>query len=86
MMSAGNLAFWSEDPNSTLELVRKKICNRVCAMVKALGKARFAERKAMINRKHDLAIAKQAQVLRISRGSVYYLRGAYRSPWRRRSV
>ena len=27
----------------------------------------------MINRKHDLPITKQAQVLRISRGSVYYL-------------
>jgi hypothetical protein len=27
----------------------------------------------MINREHDLPITKQAQVLRISRGSVYYL-------------
>ena len=33
----------------------------------------FAERKAMIDRAHDLPITKQAQVLRISRGSVYYL-------------
>src|SRR5467141_651299 len=33
----------------------------------------IAERKAMINREHDLAITKQAEVLRISRGSVYYL-------------
>jgi hypothetical protein len=31
------------------------------------------ERKAMINREHDLPITKQALVLRISRGSVYYL-------------
>jgi putative transposase len=30
----------------------------------------------MINRKHDLPITKQAQVLRISRGGVYYLRPA----------
>ena len=30
----------------------------------------------MINRKHDLPITKQAQVLRISRGSVYYLKEA----------
>ena len=27
----------------------------------------------MIDRKHDLSITKQANVLRISRGSVYYL-------------
>src|SRR5258707_5619074 len=33
----------------------------------------MAERKAMIDRKHDLSIAKQADVLKISRGSVYYL-------------
>src|SRR6478736_1271775 len=33
----------------------------------------IAERKAMIDREHDLPITKQAQVLRISRGSVYYL-------------
>src|SRR5205823_766905 len=35
--------------------------------------SRFAERKAMIDREHDLPITKQAQVLRISRGSIYYL-------------
>ena len=35
--------------------------------------SRFVERKAMIDREHDLPITKQAQVLRISRGSVYYL-------------
>src|SRR5207253_8221384 len=34
---------------------------------------RFAERKAMIAPAHDLAIAKQAKALNISRGSVYYL-------------
>ena len=33
----------------------------------------IAERKAMIDREHDLPITKQADVLRISRGSVYYL-------------
>src|SRR3979411_2281314 len=33
----------------------------------------FAERKAMIIREHALPITKQAEVLRISRGSVYYL-------------
>src|SRR5947208_15222553 len=33
----------------------------------------IAERKAMIDRGHDLPITQQAQVLRISRGSVYYL-------------
>ena len=33
----------------------------------------IAERKAMIDRKHDLPITRQAEVLCISRGSVYYL-------------
>src|SRR6202165_141130 len=33
----------------------------------------IAERKAMIDRKHDLPITQQAEVLRISRRSVYYL-------------
>ncbi|MDH2349040.1 IS3 family transposase [Bradyrhizobium sp. SSUT77] len=33
----------------------------------------IAERKAMIDREHDLSITKQAEILRISRGSVYYL-------------
>ncbi|MEH2548684.1 hypothetical protein V1283_005329 [Bradyrhizobium sp. AZCC 2262] len=33
----------------------------------------IAERKAMIDRGHDLSITKQAEVLKISRGSVYYL-------------
>ena len=33
----------------------------------------IAERKAMIDRAHDLPITKQAEALRISRGSVYYL-------------
>jgi hypothetical protein len=36
-------------------------------------KGGIAERKAMIDREHDLPISKQAEVLRISRGSVYYL-------------
>ena len=33
----------------------------------------FAERKAMIDRSHDLPITRQAKVLNVSRGSVYYL-------------
>ena len=32
----------------------------------------FAERKAMIDRSHALPITKQAKVLNVSRGSVYY--------------
>src|SRR3954471_7593406 len=32
----------------------------------------IAERKTMIDREHDLPITQQAEVLRISRGSVYY--------------
>jgi putative transposase len=37
------------------------------------GQGGFAERKAMIDRSHDLPITKQAKVLNVSRGSVYYL-------------
>src|SRR6185503_16065090 len=33
----------------------------------------IAERKAMIDREHELPITKQAEALKISRGSVYYL-------------
>jgi putative transposase len=33
----------------------------------------FAERKAMIDRSHALPITRQAKVLNVSRGSVYYL-------------
>src|ERR1700682_4398023 len=33
----------------------------------------IAERKAMIDREHDLSITRQSEVLKISRGSVYYL-------------
>ena len=33
----------------------------------------MAERKAMIDREHDLPITKQAEILKVSRGSVYYL-------------
>src|SRR5690606_22987413 len=34
---------------------------------------RTAERKAMIDRNHKLSVSRQARVLGISRGSVYYL-------------
>src|SRR5580704_3570241 len=34
---------------------------------------RFAERKAMIDREHDLPITRQTETLNVSRGSVYYL-------------
>src|SRR3954470_14682952 len=37
------------------------------------GQSGFAERKAMIDRSHDLSITKQAKVLNVSRGSVYSL-------------
>ena len=33
----------------------------------------MAERKAMIDREHDLPVTRQAEILKISRGSVYYL-------------
>ena len=41
--------------------------------VRCAQQGRPAERKAMINREHDLPIASQAKALNISRGSVYYL-------------
>jgi len=31
----------------------------------------------MIDREHDLPVTKQAEILKISRGSVYYARYAY---------
>jgi putative transposase len=37
------------------------------------GQGGFAERKAMIDRSHDLPITRQARMLNVSRGSVYYL-------------
>src|SRR3954451_21854944 len=37
------------------------------------GQGGFAERQAMIDRSHDLPITRQAKVLNVSRGSVYYL-------------
>jgi putative transposase len=39
----------------------------------ALTKAGLAERKAMIDREYELPITKQAEVLKVSRGSGYYL-------------
>src|SRR6188472_1374815 len=39
----------------------------------APGQGGFALRKAMIDRSHDLPITKQAKMLNVSRGSVYYL-------------
>ena len=38
----------------------------------APGQGGFAERKAMIDRSHDLPITRQAKMLNVSRGSVYY--------------
>src|SRR3954467_8038786 len=46
----------------------------------APGQGGFAERKAMIDRSHDLPITKQAKVLNVSRGSVYYLPRAPSTP------
>ena len=49
----------------------------------ALGKAGRAERKAMIDRSHALPLTRQAEVLGISRGSLYYQprAGAQRPIW-----
>src|ERR1700675_3844503 len=40
----------------------------------------IAERKAMIDREHELSITRQAKVLSVSRSSVYYLRARCRKP------
>jgi hypothetical protein len=40
----------------------------------------IAERKAMIDREHDLSITKQAEILKVSRGSVYICRGRFLPP------
>jgi hypothetical protein len=40
--------------------------------VRSARRGRHAERKAMINRSHDLPIVRQAELLNVSRGSVYY--------------
>src|SRR5215207_5606364 len=40
--------------------------------VRCAQQSRPAERQAMIDRTHDLSIAKQAEALGIGRGSVYY--------------
>jgi len=45
---------------------------------KARLASRHAERKAMIDRSHDLPLVKQAKALGISRGSVYSLPGRFR--------
>ena len=45
--------------------------------------SRPAERKAMIDRSHDLPLSRQARALGISRGSVYYLPRPVPAPiWR----
>jgi putative transposase len=59
------------------------VTNFVCAKIEERAleiifkrrahQGRIAERKTMIDRKHDLSITKQAEVLQISRGSVYNL-------------
>jgi DNA-binding transcriptional MocR family regulator len=38
----------------------------------ALSKSRTAERKAMIDRRHDLPLGRQAELLKLSRRSIYY--------------
>ena len=38
----------------------------------ALGKSRPVERKAMIDRSHDLSLVRQAELLKLSRSSLYY--------------
>src|SRR4051795_8352081 len=60
------------------------------------GQGGFAERKAMIDRSHDLPITRQAKVLNVNRGSVYsavlnravardcmLFRGQWAEVWRR---
>src|SRR5499433_21314 len=51
-----------------LPAVRQKLHLSPCAD----SRSRLSERKAMIDRDHDLPLTRQAAVLNISRGSLYY--------------
>jgi putative transposase len=51
----------------------KSLHAKIGELRRSAHQGRFAERKAKIDRAHDLPIAKQAEALNISRGSVYNL-------------
>src|SRR5262249_47896740 len=58
-----SVATWPKPPRLSSTLLFRRSAQQ----------GRAAERKAMIDRAHDLPITKQAEALNISRGSVYYL-------------
>jgi putative transposase len=63
----------SQGPAVDLTVLHAKIGELTLENDFLAGQSRFAERKAMIDRSHDLPISRQARMLNVSRGSVYYL-------------
>ena len=62
----------SQGPAVDLTVLHAKIGELTLENDFLAGQGGFAERKAMIDRSHDLPITRQAKVLNVSRGSVYY--------------
>jgi len=63
----------SQGPAVDLTVLHAKIGELTLENDFLAGQGGFAERKAMIDRSHDLPITRQAKMLNVSRGSVYYL-------------
>jgi putative transposase len=63
----------SQGPAVDLTVLHAKIGELTLENDFLAGQGGFAERKAMIDRSHDLPITRQARMLNVSRGSVYYL-------------
>src|SRR3954454_15753420 len=62
----------SQGPAVDLTVLHAKIGELTLENDFLAGQGGFAERKAMIDRSHDLPITRQAKMLNVSRGSVYY--------------
>lgn len=62
----------SAGPAIDVKTLHAKIGERFFGQCARQGQS-VAERKAMIDRSHGLSVARQAQALGVSRGSVYYL-------------
>ena len=62
----------SQGPAVDLTVLHAKIGELTLENDFLAGQGGFAERKAMIDRSHDLPITRQARMLNVSRGSVYY--------------
>jgi putative transposase len=62
----------SQGPAVDLTVLHAKIGELTLENDFLAGQGGFAERKAMIDRSHDLPITRQARMLNVSRGGVYY--------------